>query len=211
MSRPKQTGMGYTAHEFRIGKRTALKLTANGLEPQAGFGGFSAIAGQTISPRLCHTGGVKATASTDGTERAGSTTTMQLSEVFVPANCTVTGISILNGDTPAGLVKVALFDSQGVMVPGATNATGGAGTTQAGADAYQRIPFLAPVALKGPATYFVATVASTTSPINCHTFGDFGASEVAAVYATAFESTQLTGVVVPSTFTASRGPIASLY
>lgn len=207
---PNNVGAPFEIHAVLFGKVTGYVIDATGIEPQPGFGGFKAIKNQTVNPYLFATGNAPARASTDGSERAGSTTTMQLAPVFVPMNVTVTGIQLFNGAVPAGSIKVALFDSAGLMVGGATNANAGAGLAQAGGDAYQNFPFRAPVSLRGPAMYWVATVSSSTSPINCHTFGNFPAGEVAAVYATAFETTNL-AVTLPTTFTSARGPIASLY
>lgn len=189
------------------GKEIGHIFTRQGIQPQPGFGGFKAIQGQTVLPSLVHTGGAPATASTFGTERAGSTTTVQLAPLFLPMWMDVTGISIMNGASPTGNLKLALFDSRGYLVPGSLTAA----TAQSGGDAYQRIPFSAGVLkLAGPAIYFVASISSSTSPINCHSFGDFPAGEVAGVYASFGSTTQLT-VTLPTTFTAARGPVAALY
>jgi hypothetical protein len=165
----------------------------------------------TGSARLCHTGGEPAIATTSGTDATPVVTEIYLAEVFIPANATVTGIAIFNGSAVTDDVKVGLYSTAGVLL--ATNATGGAGTTQAGTDAYQRIPFTAAYSAKGPAAYYVGIIFDgTTSRFNTHTVGNFGAGKLTGhVYATAMETTAITGLTMPTTFTTALGPIASLY
>lgn len=167
-------------------------------------GGVAAAGGFAVSPRNIHTGDVPAMASTDGTNATPSATETYISEVFVPANCTLTGIAIFNGAT-VGTDKhfVALANSSGTVVA-ASNA---AGTTTSGADAYQRVPFTGTYAAKGPATYYVCLqMNGTTDRYNAHPVGNFGASKgTGTVFGT------LASVTAPTTFTADLGPIASLY
>ena len=158
--------------------------------------------GQTISPNLIHTGGMPARVSTDGTDQTPVITEVYIAQIYVPANCTVTGVSIFNGSAVSGNVKVGLADSTGAVV--ATSAS----TAQAGIDSYQRVPFTATYAAKGPATYYVLVfVDNTTARLNAHTFGDFrAAKQTGQVYATGF-----TTITPPTTFTTALGTIASLY
>lgn len=165
----------------------------------------------SVSPRNWHTGAEPAIASTSGTDATPVITEIYLAEIFVPANATLTGVAIFNGSAVTDDVKVGLYTAAGVLV--ATNATGGAGTTQAGTDAYQRVPFTATYAVKGPATYYVGLIFDgTVSRFNTHTVGNFGAGKLTGhVYATAMETTAVTGLTMPTTFTTALGPIASLY
>ena len=167
-------------------------------------GGVAAGGGFTVSPRLFHTGGAPAMASTDGTNATPSTPETYIAEVFVPANCTLTGVAVMNGAT-VGTDKHCVFlcDSTGTAV--ANTAT--AGTTTSGADAYQRIPFTATYAAKGPATYYVCLqMNGTTDRFNAWPLGNFGASKkTSTVFGT------LASITAPTTFTADLGPIASLY
>lgn len=73
--------------------------------------------------------------------------------------------------------------------------------------AYQRIPFAAPWAAVGPATYFILLQNNNTgNRFRTHAYGDFGASvKTGETYGT------FTSVTPPSTFTTAKGPIASLY
>lgn len=166
--------------------------------------------GSNVSARLCHTGGEPAIASTSGTDATPVITEIYLAEVFVPQACEVTGIAIFNGSAVTDDVKVGLFNPAGTLI--ATNATGGAGTTQAGTDAYQRVPFTA-VATIEPGTYYVGLIFDgTVSRFNTHTVGNFGAGKLTGhVYATAMETTAISGLTMPTTFTTALGPIASLY
>lgn len=166
--------------------------------------GVPAAGGFSVSPRNIHTGASKPMATTDGTDYTVVATEVLIGEAYVDANCTITGIALFNGSAVAGNVKVGLADSAGNIV--ATSAS----TAQVGTDAYQLIPFTAPYAAKGPATYYVVVIGDTgggTSKINTHTVGSFGADkQTGATYATGF-----TAVTPPTTFTTGRAPIASLY
>lgn len=167
-------------------------------------GGIVAAASLTASPRLCATGGNPVSAATDGTDYTVVATEVLIAEVFVPCNMSITGVALFNGLAVAGNVKVGLARSSGGVV--ATSAS----TAQAGTDAYQLIPFTAPYAALGPATYYVLAIGDTgggTSKINTHTFGTFGAAiQVGQDYATGF-----TTITPPTTFTTATGAIANLY
>lgn len=167
-------------------------------------GGVVAAGGFSSAPRLCHTGGVPATASTDGTDSTPVTTEVYIAEVFVPCNMTITGVSHLMGSVGTNdKVIVALYDSSGTVVANSALA----GTTSVGTDAYQRVAFTSPYAAVGPATYYISTSwDGTTDRFNTHTFGDFGASKATGeVFGT------LSSITPPTTFTTGVGPIASLY
>jgi hypothetical protein len=153
--------------------------------------------------RLIHTGGNPASVNTDGTDSTPVNTEVYIAEVFVPANTTVTGVSIFNGSAVAGNLKVGLANSSGTVV--ATSAS----TAQTGTDSYQRVAFTGTYAAVGPATYYVLAFfdTNTTPRFNTHTFGDFGASkQTGQTYATGF-----TTITPPTTFTTALAPIASLY
>jgi hypothetical protein len=171
----------------------------------------TASGGRRPSARLCHTGGEPAIATTSGTDATPVVTEIYLAEVEIPATILVTGIAIFNGSAVTDDVKVGLFDQAGTLL--ATNATGGAGTTQAGTDAYQRVPFTATKVVAGPGTYYIGIIFDgTTSRFNTHTVGNFGAGKLTGhVYATAMETTAISGLAMPTTFTTALGPIASLY
>ena len=171
--------------------------------PSAGLAsGVPAAGSFSASPRLCHTGGVAAKVSTDGTDSTPVITEVYIAEVFVPANCTVTGVAVFNGSVASGNIKVGLASSAGAVL--ATSAS----TAMSGTDAYQRVAFTSAYSALGPATYYVLLfVDNTTARFNTHTIGNFGAGkQTGQVYATGF-----TTITPPTTFTTALGPIASLY
>jgi len=159
--------------------------------------------GFTRTPRLCHTGGMPAQVSTDGTDTTPVATETYIAEVFIPGpgSVTVTGVSVFNGSAVAGNIAVALADSSGSVVASS------ASTSASGTDAYQRVAFSAAYTAVGPATYYVLLQSNNTGHrFNTHTFGDFGASKKTGESFGSF-----TTITPPTTFTAGRGPIASLY
>lgn len=166
-------------------------------------GGIAAAGGFSALPHLIHTGGRQAILSTDGTDTTPVVTETYWAQIFVPCNVSGTGISIFNGSaTGSGNVTGYIMDSTGTQV--ATTAS----TAISGTDAFQRVAWTGgPIALKGPATYFLATqYNNTSSRFNTHLFGDFPAGKVTStVYGTFASFTPAT------TFTASLGPYASLY
>lgn len=165
-------------------------------------GGNAAAGGFSVSARLFHTGGTTIMASTDGNDSTPVNTEVYIAEVYIDANATLTGVAMFNGSVASGNIKVGLADSAGNIV--ATSAS----TAMSGTDAFQRVPFTATYAAKGPATYYVLLfVDNNTARVNCWPIGNFGAAkQTGQVYATGF-----TAITPPTTFTANLGPIASLY
>lgn len=166
-------------------------------------GGVAAGGGFTIAPNLVHTGAWKPLAITDGSENTASVTETYIAQVFVPANCTVTGVAVVNATAVAGNITVALADSTGAPIAAAKSAS----TAASGTAAYQRVDFAAPYAAKGPATYYVMLQSNNTGyKFRTHTVGDFRTTkQTAQTYGT------LTSFTVPTTFTTAVGPVASLY
>lgn len=193
------TTFAINTNKVTITESTGATAIAGALTPT---GGVAAAGGFSVSPRLVHSGGMPARVSTDGTDATPVATEVYIAQIYIPANMSVTGVSVLNGTVASGNIKVGLADSTGAVV--ATSAS----TAMSGTDAYQRIAFTGAYAAVGPATYYVLEfVDNNTARINCHTFGDFGASkQTGQVYATGF-----TTITPPSTFTTALGPIASLY
>lgn len=167
-------------------------------------GGVAAGGGFTANPRVIHTGAQPPMVSTDGTNATPVATETYISQVFVPANMTITGISIFNGAT-VGTDKGCVFlaDSAGNVVA----QSAAAGATTSGADSYQDYAFTSAYSAKGPATYYVCyQMNGTTDRYNAHTFGRFGASKKTG---TTFGA--LTSITAPTTFTTALGPMATLY
>jgi len=193
---------GFTETIIYVNGQPTFLFGPDGLRSIGSAGGIGALDLQTISARLVHTGGVPAQVSTAGTDATPVVTEFYIAEMFVPANMLVTGIANFNGSVASGNIKVGIADSTGKVL--ATSAS----TAMSGTDAYQRVPFTAPIVLRGPATYFALLfVDNTTARFNTHTAGNFATGKATSqVYATGF-----TTITPPSTFTTALGPIASLY
>ncbi len=131
-------------------------------------GGVAAAGGFSVVPRGWHTGQSPAKVSTDGNNSTPSITETYVQEIFVPANCTITGIALFNGSDVTGNVTVGLADSTGAPIAAAKSAS----TAGSGTDAYQLVPFAVAYAAKGPATYFIQVqYSSATARYNAHTLG----------------------------------------
>ena len=181
---------------------TCTTLAASGAITPTG--GVAAAGGFTVGCRTIHTGNQPPLVSTDGTNATPVITETYITQVLIPANVTVTGVSIFNGAT-VGTDKgfVYLCDSTGAVL--ANSAT--AGATTSGADAYQDYAFTSAYSAKGPATYYVCyQMNGTTDRYNAHTFGRFGASKkTGTTFGTAV------AITPPTTFTTAVGPMATLY
>src|SRR3990167_7248223 len=216
---------GGTVAIAAIDSGAAANLTINA--KGAGTIGIGSVStgAVTITPALTPAGGIaspvaltkvaKATgyhtceqpafASTVGTDTSNTNTEAYIGAVTIPGNVSSTGASVLNGSAVAGNVKYYLFNSDGTAALAAT-----ASTAQSGTDAYQRIAWVGgPIALVGPATYYIAWTGDTTGAtqkINQINFGEGPAwKETALTYGTLATITPVT------TFTADRAPYATLY
>lgn len=132
------------------------------------------------------------------------TTDTYFAEVWIPANTTITGVSVLNGHTTnAGVnLTVGLANASGTIVANSVTTT-----AQSTADAYQQIPFTSTYAAVGPAKYYIVVQGSTTTGyLATHTAGNFGAkaktSETYGTFTSGYNTT---------TFTTAVGPIADTY
>lgn len=179
--------------------------TTGALTPTGGVGPAAGFA----NPTVFHSGQIGVVATTGLNQKQIVTTETYYSEVYIPANTTITGISVLNGHTTnAGVnLNVGLANSSGVIV--ASSATTNA---QAAADVYQQIPFTGTYAAKGPAKYYIAVQGSTTTGFLA-TFGaantqNFGANKVTSETYGTFLTT---ASYATTTYTASLGPVADTY
>lgn len=165
-------------------------------------GGLAAAAGSAV-PTVFHSGNAAPGTTTTGTDTTPVVTETYICEVFVPVNCLLTGVSVLNGSAVAGNMQISLADSAGVPIAAAQTAS----TAASGTAAYQKVPFVTPYAAKGPAKYFILLQNNNVANrYRSHILGNFGASKkTAEVYGT------FTAVTPPVTFTTGLGPIADLY
>lgn len=167
------------------------------------IGGIAAAAGSSVSPRLLATGGYPAIISTSGNDSTPSITETYVTEIWVPANMTITGVALFNGSVITGNVTVGLATAAGAPIAAAKSAS----TAGSGTDAYQRVPFATPYAAIGPATYYMQVQYSSASArYNTHTVGNFGCLvQTSQVYGT------LASFTPPTTFVTNVCNMASLY
>lgn len=189
-----------------ITNKTLASPVVTGNMPVGGIitptGGIAAAGGFAV-PTVFHSGGMAPNTTTTGTDTTPVVTETYICEVFVPHNCTLTGVSVLNGSAVAGNMQISLADSAGNPIAAAQTAS----TAASGTAAYQKVPFVTPYAAKGPAKYFILLQNNNVANrYRSHILGNFGASKkTAEVYGT------FTVVTPPTTFTTGLGPIADLY
>ncbi len=166
-------------------------------------GGVAAAGGFSLSPRGIWVGQTAPQVSTDFNDSTPSTTETYVSEVHVPANCTITGVALFNGTNVTGNVTVGLADSTGAPIVAAKSAS----TAGSGTDALQRVPFATPYAAKGPATYFIQVqYDSATARYNTHVIGNHGVLvQITQTYGT------LASFTPPTTFVSVVSNVAGLY
>lgn len=198
-------GIAFAANNLAIDGALTVGGTTTLTGAQTPTGGIAPAGGFTLSPRLigtCATNGAAVAATSAFTNQIPVITEVYIAEVFVPANVTVTGVANLNGTVASGNLKVGLFNSAGALL--ATSAS----TASSGTTAYQLVPFTAPLAVVGPATYYVGTFYdNTTVRGTAFTSGSCGAAkQTGQTYATGF-----TTITPPTTFTTALGPVANLY
>ena len=145
---------------------------------------------------------------TDGTDTAFSTTLHFITRVFVPHNCTLTGIGYLIGSVGGtDKVIVELKDSAGVSLANSSTS----GVTVGTAATMQSVPFTATIDVAGPA-YYLLVVSANGATAKLRTI-PAATMEASTTIAGSVTSTALTvaAVTPPTTFTADKGPIAFTY
>lgn len=178
--------------------------TLTGATTQTGVitpaGGIAPTAGTMTT--VFHNGGVSYPAVTSGNDSTAVNTETYISEVFIPANTTLTGISWINLATSTGNVQFSLATSAGVPIAAAQTASTAAGTGAV----YQLVPFVTPYVAIGPAKYLILMQNSGSNHYRAHTIGNFGASKkTGEVFGT------FTTVTPPTTFTTNLAPVADTY
>lgn len=139
--------------------------------------------------------------TTTGTDTTPSVTETYVSRVFIPANCRITGLALLNGSAVAGNITGILYNSDGVAVANT------ASTAQSGTAAYQQVALASAYEAIGPGMYFIGWQFNNTSArFRTHILGNFTAfKKTGETYGTA------TALTSPGTFTTGVGPICSTY
>lgn len=171
-----------------------------------------------LSPRCFATGGNAAANAADFTNSTPVITELYVAELALLGPVTTVGCSVFSGSVWSDNLKVGLYDANGVLLL-ATASTAGSTT----ADSYQNIAWatdfryvaagatFASGAQLDPGTYYLGVILDgTTSRLNTHTIGCFGAGKITGlVYAAALSTTAL-AITPPVTFTTALGPVASL-
>lgn len=147
------------------------------------------------------TGDAPPSTTTTGTDTTPVVTETYIARVFIPANATLTGVSLLNGSAVGGNVTAVLYNRDGQPIAQS------ASTAQSGTAAYQAFPFTAPVRVRGPGLHFIGfQFNNTAARFRTHALGVFTAfKQTGQTYGT------ITSFTSPDTFTAGQGPIASTY
>lgn len=131
-----------------------------------------------------------------------------LTSIWVPKTAWVTGIKVLCGATcTTDNILGILRDSTGNKIANAATA----GVLLATADSFQTQAFTAAQFVVGPAKYYIGvqgngTTAGSLRTLAASTFNDVAAGSVTATFGTVAAS-----VTVPTTFTATKGPVSCLY
>lgn len=177
----------------------ATTISASGVTTATG-----GLTGPTAtSPRTLNTCGVPATLTTSGTDTVNAAATdTYVSEITVPVNISTTGASLFNGTTQNGNVTVYLADSAGNQIAHT------ASTATSGATQYQSIAWVGgPIAVVGPATYYMYFQNSATS----NSWRTLAVGHCGTVLHTGDTYGTFPTITPPTTFTTVVGPIAGLY
>jgi hypothetical protein len=183
-------------------------------------GNLTTVGTLTSTGIFTPTGGIAASATTktiygnyspgavaNATSATPDATHAFVSQGWVPHNMTVTGVAVLNGGT-CGTNKwiVALYDSAGNVLANSSTA----GTLCSGASGFQKINFTAPISLVAPRTIWVALYADGGTD-RYYSVPALGAQSglAGSVASTTFGT--VAALVLPTTFTADKGPIWYTY
>lgn len=170
--------------------------------------GASTFTGGITGGQATNVGTWQPIAATSGTDTACSNGTAYVGSVFIPANMSVVGIQYLIGSVGGtNKVVVSLHSSTGALLANSALA----GVTVGTAANLQQIPFTAPYAAVGPGWYFVGltfdgnTAKFRSVPAFCNAGSGVIGNGVTQTFGTAASFT------APTTFTADKVPVASLY
>ncbi|HEV2275656.1 MAG TPA: hypothetical protein VGR96_15900 [Acidobacteriaceae bacterium] len=131
------------------------------------------------------------------------------SQIYIPKSTILTGACQMNGNgTLADNMLFILWDRLGNVLAN----TAVAGVTQSGTSVYQCQAFLNAVAVPGPGVYFIGVQGNGTTAASIATYA---AGSVPTGYATGSQTgtfgTVAAITTVPTTFTANKGPVMSVY
>jgi len=190
--------IGITATVLRLFGSLVLTL---------GSGGFKYAVADIVSH--VWTGGIPAVLAVTGTDTTPATGTTFVSEIIIPHNMTITGVSYLIGSV-GGTDKVyaAVWDSAGALLANSDLTSGGAtvGTTAT----MQALDLTAPLAVVGPGRFYIGVAMNgNTARLRTHLFGRHRANSIAQTHGTI--EALVIGTLFGTEFTASKGPYATVY
>lgn len=185
---------------------TSGNLSVTGTITATGAIGFSGGASASATAKTIW-GNYSPGAVANATSATPSATAVALSQIWIPHNITITGIAVLNGGT-CGTNKwiVALYDDTGALLANSSTA----GTLCSGASGFQKINFTAPLVAKGPRTLWVGMYADGATD-RYYAVPALGAQSGLAGAVTGTTFGTVAAVVLPTTFTADKGPIVYTY
>lgn len=170
--------------------------------------GASTLTGGIAGGKPYNIGTWQPVAATSGTDTACTNGTAYVGSIFIPGNCTVTGIQYLIGSV-GGTDKViaSLHSASGAVL--ANSAT--AGATVGTAANLQQVAFTSTYAAVGPQWGFIAlTFNGTTAKFrSVPNFCNAGNGVIGNGVTQTFGS--VAAFTPPTTFTADKVPVASLY
>lgn len=158
-----------------------------------------------LQPNQLWIGGVSISSTTaPGSDTACTNGTFYFASVWVPCRMKVTGLGYLVGSV-GGTDKVIpyLWDAAGTLIIAGDLA----GTTVAATTLIQSVAFTDIVHIEGPGTYIAGVIFNgTTAKFRAHTQAHkFVSGSVAGTFGTS------QNIVVPTTFTADKGPVGFIY
>lgn len=184
----------------------ALLVHRAGAEELTGPKQFSGgVAPAVALSAPCWSGSIGALLATAGNDTACTNGGIFWAPIFVPCNCTITGIAYLIGSVGGtNSAIVALYKADGTLLANSALA----GVTVGTAANMQALDFVTPYAAIGPAVYYVAVQFNgTTAKFRTHTIPGlkFVTGTVAGTFGT------LPSITPGTTYTANQGPIAVTY
>lgn len=186
----------------------ALQLQTLGgnvsVQTTQGFSTPGTVQAPSILPNV-PLGGTALTAF-DTNGRVSVAGTWYIAEIHVPATMLVTGVGVLNGTT-VGTDKwcAALYGADGTLLRNSATA----GTTTAGASAFQSLAFTSTIVLT-PGKYHIAVQCNGTTDTMRRLLSTVNPNVLCAAVAGTFGTVPST-ITVPTSHSSTNGPIATLY
>jgi hypothetical protein len=168
-----------------------------------------AVMGNSILLSHPWTGDIPAVLAVTGTDTTPADGTTFVSDIIIPHQMTITGVSYLIGSVGGtNRVYAAIWDSAGVLLGNSTLAS--AGTVVGTTATMQALNLTSPIVVDGPARYYIGIAMNgNTARLRTHLFGRHRANSVAMTHGTIVAL--VPGTLFSTEFTASTGPYATVY